>query len=82
MAEELVRLVGESIRQNWDMRYINGKRTIKWGSIANQMSLLNGFQLRPDQIRKKWENMVDRLFKDSLEEEDQMQGKNGYVLIC
>ena len=80
--EDLVRIVGEYIRQNKSPIYImRGKKAINWDHISDQMILSNGCQLSASQIRKKWENMVFRLPKASIGETKQISEINGYVFV-
>ena len=66
--EELVRLVGESIRRNKDVRYLKGVKAINWDRIEEQMNRSNDWQLSSQQTKSKWGNMVTRLPMPSIGE--------------
>ena len=80
--EELVRLVGESIRQNRGKKYMRGIRAIDWSYIANQMnrrSISNACQLLPVQTKNKWDYLVNQLSMAPFEEEKEQSEINWYT---
>ena len=82
---ELVRIVGDYIRQNKNPIYLRGNKAINWDHIAEQMKHSNGCQLSVKQISRKLDNMVFRLTncKTSIEEvgEQEWSETNGYVFL-
>ena len=78
--EDLVRFVGEYIRQNKNPN-LRDNKAINWSHIAKKMNHSNGCKLSPYQIRKKWDNMVFRLPEVPIEEAKQMSEINGYVFV-
>ena len=85
--EELVRLVGESIRRQKDSKYMKGVKEINWVHIAKQMNHLCGSrlgQMTSKQAKSKWDRMIKNLPKEakfSLVEKEERSEKNGYVFI-
>ena len=62
---------------------MRGKKVINWSRIAKKMNNSNGRKLSPNQIKKKWENMVFRLPEVPIEMvgEQEQSEKSGYVFL-
>ena len=79
--EELVRLVGENIRQNIYSNYQRGLKTINWVRIADKMNQSNECQRSSKQIKSKWDYMVDHLPETSFGEKKEQTEINRYTVI-